>query len=80
MRTPDGTVRTIRNVVWDVDGTLFDTYPAISRAFRAALREFGQDASLGRIVALARDSRPTPIRGNRSGRIQRDHRTPRPGS
>ena len=56
MRTLDGRVRTIRNVVWDVDGTLFDTYPAISRAFRAALREFGQDASLPRIVALARDS------------------------
>jgi phosphoglycolate phosphatase-like HAD superfamily hydrolase len=56
MRTPDGRERTIRNVVWDVDGTLFDTYPAIARAFRAALREFGQDASLPRIVTLARDS------------------------
>ena len=32
----------IRNIIWDVDGTLFDTYPAISRAFRAALNELGR--------------------------------------
>jgi phosphoglycolate phosphatase-like HAD superfamily hydrolase len=56
MRTVDGRVSTIRNIIWDVDGTLFDTYPAISRAFRAALHEFGEDASLERITALARDS------------------------
>ena len=56
MRTPDGRVHTIHNVIWDVDGTMFDTYPAISRAFKAALREFGQDDSLQRIMALARDS------------------------
>ena len=56
MRTADGRVRTIRDLIWDVDGTLFDTYPAIARAFRAALREFGHDAALGRIVGLARES------------------------
>jgi len=56
VRTADGRDCTIRNIIWDVDGTLFDTYPAIARAFRAALRDFGQDAALGRIVALARES------------------------
>jgi phosphoglycolate phosphatase-like HAD superfamily hydrolase len=56
MRTPDGRILTIHNIIWDVDGTLFDTYPAIARAFKAALREFGQDDSLQRIMALARDS------------------------
>jgi phosphoglycolate phosphatase-like HAD superfamily hydrolase len=56
VRTADGRIRAIRDLIWDVDGTLFDTYPAIARAFRAALREFGQDAALGRIVALARES------------------------
>jgi HAD superfamily hydrolase (TIGR01549 family) len=56
MRTADGRFRTIRNLIWDVDGTLFDTYPAIARAFRAALRDFGHDTSLERIVALARES------------------------
>lgn len=29
----------IRNIIWDVDGTLFDTYPAITRAYIAALAE-----------------------------------------
>ena len=56
MRTADGRIRAIRNIIWDVDGTLFDTYPAIARAFRAALREFERDAALSRIESLARES------------------------
>ncbi len=56
MRTADGRSPTIRNVIWDVDGTLFDTYPAIARAFRAALNELGRDAPLERIADLARES------------------------
>jgi HAD superfamily hydrolase (TIGR01509 family) len=46
----------IRNVIWDVDGTLFDTYPAIARAFREALLEFGADAPIDEIADLARES------------------------
>jgi phosphoglycolate phosphatase-like HAD superfamily hydrolase len=45
-----------RNIVWDVDGTLFDTYPAISRAFKMALNDLGQDATLEQIEGLARKS------------------------
>ena len=45
-----------RNIIWDVDGTLFDTYPAIARAFRAALNDFGKDAPLDWIQGLARKS------------------------
>jgi phosphoglycolate phosphatase-like HAD superfamily hydrolase len=56
MRTADGRSHTIRNVIWDVDGTLFDTYPAIAGAFRAALRDLGGDTPLERITALARES------------------------
>jgi phosphoglycolate phosphatase-like HAD superfamily hydrolase len=56
MRTADGRSHTIRNVIWDVDGTLFDTYPAIARAFKAALAELGADDSLERIADLARVS------------------------
>ena len=56
MRTADGRAHAIRNVIWDVDGTLFDTYPAIARAFRAALAELGADDSLERIAGLARVS------------------------
>jgi len=43
----------IRNVIWDVDGTLFDTYPAIVAAFVAALRDLGADAPPERIQALS---------------------------
>jgi phosphoglycolate phosphatase-like HAD superfamily hydrolase len=46
----------LRNIIWDLDGTIFDTYPAISRAFRAALNAAGADASLEEINALARTS------------------------
>jgi phosphoglycolate phosphatase-like HAD superfamily hydrolase len=45
-----------RNIIWDVDGTLFDTYPAIARAFQVALNDFGKEASLGWIEGLARIS------------------------
>ena len=46
----------IRNIIWDVDGTLFDTYPAIARAFQAALAGLGKDAALDEIVPLAKQS------------------------
>jgi phosphoglycolate phosphatase-like HAD superfamily hydrolase len=35
----------IRHLIWDVDGTLFDTYPAIVRAFLLALEDFGKSDS-----------------------------------
>jgi phosphoglycolate phosphatase-like HAD superfamily hydrolase len=46
----------IRNIIWDLDGTLFDTYPAISKAFKAALNDFGKDAPLDWIEELAKVS------------------------
>jgi phosphoglycolate phosphatase-like HAD superfamily hydrolase len=46
----------IRNIIWDLDGTLFDTYPAIVKAFKAALNDFGKDAPLDWIEELARSS------------------------
>jgi len=45
-----------RNIIWDVDGTLFDTYPAIAKAFQAALNDFGEEASLDWIEGLAKIS------------------------
>jgi len=30
----------IRNILWDFDGTLFDTYPTIAGAYAAALAEW----------------------------------------
>lgn len=46
----------IRNIIWDVDGTLFDTYPTMAAAMRAALADFGVDAPADRLEALARVS------------------------
>ena len=45
-----------RNIIWDLDGTLFDTYPAITRAIKAALNDLGKDASLAWISELAKQS------------------------
>jgi phosphoglycolate phosphatase-like HAD superfamily hydrolase len=44
----------IRNLIWDVDGTLFDTYPGIARAFLAAITALGKSMPLGRIESLAK--------------------------
>ena len=46
----------IRNILWDVDGTLFDTYPAITYAISQALNGLGQVAALNVIDSLARQS------------------------
>ncbi len=47
----------IRNLIWDFDGTLFDTYPAFARAYASALAELGAPAQpLDRLAALARQS------------------------
>ncbi len=43
----------IRNLIWDVDGTLLDTYPAMTRAFCAALEQLGQTVEPERVAALA---------------------------
>ena len=43
----------IRHLIWDFDGTLHDTYPAIARAVNQALARFGRTATLARIIDLA---------------------------
>lgn len=45
-----------RNIIWDVDGTLFDTYPAIAESFRAAVNDCGENVSLGWVDGLVRNS------------------------
>ncbi len=45
-----------RNIIWDVDGTIFNTYPPMSRAFKAALNELGADATLSWLEKQARIS------------------------
>lgn len=46
----------IKNLLWDVDGTLFDTYPAITYAISKTLSEMGVSAALNVIDGLARQS------------------------
>jgi HAD superfamily hydrolase (TIGR01509 family) len=43
----------LRAVIWDFDGTICDTYPAIARAVNTALARFGAEATITRIVDLA---------------------------
>jgi phosphoglycolate phosphatase-like HAD superfamily hydrolase len=44
----------IRNIIWDFDGTLFDTYPALIHAFRRALGDYGVQIPQELIVRHAR--------------------------
>ncbi len=46
----------LRNIIWDVDGTLFDTYPAITRCFQRAVNDLGGEAPLDWICEVARIS------------------------
>ncbi|MBN1267406.1 MAG: HAD family hydrolase [Anaerolineales bacterium] len=46
----------IRNIIWDVDGTLFDTYPAINGSIRKAVNQLGADVPLKQIETLTRIS------------------------
>jgi phosphoglycolate phosphatase-like HAD superfamily hydrolase len=43
----------IRHVIWDVDGTLFDTYPAIVGSLHAAATDLGAPVALDETHALA---------------------------
>jgi HAD superfamily hydrolase (TIGR01509 family) len=46
----------IRNILWDVDGTLLDTYPVITYAISKTLTEMGVLTPLNVIDGLARQS------------------------
>lgn len=46
----------IRNIFWDLDGTVFDTYPAITYAISKSLNEMGFSVALNVIDGLARQS------------------------
>jgi HAD superfamily hydrolase (TIGR01509 family) len=45
-----------RNIIWDVDGTLFDTYPTITRAIKSGLNDLGKDEKYDFILELAKHS------------------------
>jgi HAD superfamily hydrolase (TIGR01509 family) len=47
---------TIKNLIWDIDGTVFDTYPAIALAFQQAMSSFGHAVEVEEMSALAQVS------------------------
>lgn len=61
----------IKNLLWDVDGTLFDTYPAITYAISKTLGKMGVSAALNVIDGLARQSIDHCL-GNLSRRFKLD--------
>lgn len=46
----------IKNILWDLDGTIFDTYPAITYAISKSLNEMGFSLALNALDGLARQS------------------------
>ncbi len=46
----------IENLIWDFDGSLFNTYPAMVRLFRKALAIHGYDASEDEILSLMKET------------------------
>ena len=46
----------IKNILWDLDGTIFDTYPAITYAISKSLNNMGFSVALNVIDGLARQS------------------------
>jgi HAD superfamily hydrolase (TIGR01549 family) len=41
-----------QHLIWDVDGTLFDTYPAIARSMQAAARDLGAPVAYDEVMRL----------------------------
>ena len=56
----------VRNLLWDVNSTIFDSLPAKTYAMSRALRESGYSLPLNRIYALLRQS-PEPTDGDGGG-------------
>ncbi|PZC52013.1 MULTISPECIES: HAD-IA family hydrolase [unclassified Mesotoga] len=46
----------IENLIWDFDGSLFNTYPAMVRLFRKTLAIHGYDASEDEILSLMKET------------------------
>ena len=49
------------NIIWDFDGTLFDTYPAMCRDLQAVMEGFGVHASLEDLLPRFTTSRETVL-------------------
>jgi phosphoglycolate phosphatase-like HAD superfamily hydrolase len=50
LNTEKGNITMFTHIIWDFDGTLFDTYPAMGRSFSNLLKEKGHDESTNEIL------------------------------
>ncbi len=50
-----------KHVIWDFDGTLFDTYPAMAAVFLEALREYGVDEDYNDVMRRMKVSMYTAL-------------------
>jgi len=46
----------IRHLIWDFDGSLFNTYPAMVQLFKSSLESFGYEATEDDILSLMKDT------------------------
>lgn len=49
-------MKSIKDYIWDFDGTLYDSYPLMSLAMYKALRDLGQEADIAEIKTYMKDS------------------------
>lgn len=55
-------------LIWDFDGTLFDTYPVLNRSIRRTLAEYGIESDAERIAAMLSDTLSNTVEA-----LARDH-------
>lgn len=51
----------IKHVIWDFDGTLFDSYPGMVNAFLRALKKYGIEAKYDEVLKLFLNSEKTAV-------------------
>jgi phosphoglycolate phosphatase-like HAD superfamily hydrolase len=64
----------VDHLIWDAGGTLFDTYPAVVSACRAALQELGHEASRAWLMGLFRQTTSYALR-TVAGTFDLEHET-----
>ena len=51
----------IKHIIWDFDGTLFDSYPGMVNAFLRALKKYGIEAKYDEVLKLFLNSEKTAV-------------------
>ena len=51
----------VTDIIWDFDGTLFDTYPVMAEAFRISLKKVGIEETVAEILSYMKISMSTAV-------------------